>query len=269
VRKNQSAAGHIVAVANQKGGVGKTTLALHLGAAIARAGLRVIVADADTQGNASSWMLGQMPARSGFYDLFVCEHALPDVIQAVNGHWGLGLIPGNDGTAQAMTVLATLQRPFETIARGLRPLANAVDYVFIDMPPSKAAGFNELLFAADLILIPTQLERHSLEGVVFMAQACRDIIAHHGHGPRLLGIVPNMRRRNTRLHRRQHAALLQTFQSVVWPSIPESIAIADAASAGRVIFDTDPRSAAAQQLGLVARRLLENTGHREAIDGWQ
>lgn len=250
--------GKIIAIANQKGGVGKTTLAIHCAAWLAAQKRRIILIDADTQANASTWILGQMPASSGLYDLLVRERALGQTLTAVNGRWGLGLIAGGLATADAMTVLVTLRKPFDTVANVIRPLGRAADYVLIDMPPSRAAGFQELLYAADLVLIPTQLERHSLEGVVFMAQACTELARQHHRGPRLLGIVPNMRRRNTLLHKRQHGQLVKTFQSLVWPSIPESIAIADAASTGRTVFEAAPGHPVAKALALIAQRIEEN-----------
>jgi len=252
--------GTIIAIANQKGGVGKTTLAVHGAAYLARHGQRVILIDADTQANASSWILGQIPDRSALYDLLVRERTLADVLRRVNGAWQIGFLPGSAATAGAMTVLETLRRPFDTLTRALAPLARVADTVLVDMPPSRASGFLELLYAADRVLIPTQLERHSLEGVVFMAQACHDLHEQHGRGPRLLGIVPNMLDRRTLLHHRQARQLVESFGSAVWPPIPRMIAIAETASTGRVVFDSAPGSDADRALNTFGQRLLANGG---------
>jgi len=251
--------GTIIAIANQKGGVGKTTLALHGAAYLARHGQRVVVIDADTQANASSWVLGYVPASSALYDLLVRERSWADVLRRVNGAWQIGFLAGSAETAGAMTVLETLHRPFDTVARRLAPLAKVADHVLIDMPPSRASGFLELLYAADHVLIPTQLERHSLEGVVFMAQACHDLREQHGRGPRLLGIVPNMLDRRTLLHSRQATRLVQSIGAAVWAPIPRAIVVAETAGTGRVVFDSAPGSDADRALEAFGQRLLANS----------
>ncbi len=251
--------GKIVAVANQKGGVGKTTLAVHCAAWLSRHGKRVVLVDGDPQGNATSWLLDGDVSDAGLFRLLVVGDQLGRVVRAVDSRWNVGLLPGNDRTGEAMIFLAATGKPFDTVARAIRPLAAVADYVLIDMPPSKAAGFRELLFAADWVVVPTQLERLALEGVAFMAHTCRELREQRRQGPRLLGVVPNMVRR-TREHRQQLEALLQAFGSVVWPPVPLAVCVAEACAYGQPVFDFAPRETAALALGQVAQRLLENTG---------
>lgn len=252
----------IIALANQKGGVGKTTLTIHLAAWLAERNRRVIVVDGDPQGNATSWLLDGDISDPGLFRLLVQKHKLGEVIRSVNDRWkGIGLLPGNDETGDAMLFLSVTSKPFDTVARSLRPLGKVADYVLVDTPPSKAAGFRELLFAADWTLVPTQLERLSMEGVRFMAHTCLELQKREGRGPRLLGIVPNMVRQ-TREHLTQLAELVKAFGPTVWPPVPQTIRIPEACAYGLTMFSSAPEEKATKAMGLVARRLLENTGGR-------
>lgn len=249
--------GKIVAVANQKGGVGKTTLAIHLAAYLSRQGKRVVVVDADPQANATSWLTGGNLSEAGMFRLLVVEDPIAKVVRLINGKWKIGLLPSNVRTSEAMTFLSSTGKPFDTIARAIRPLANVADYVLIDMPPSRGAGFAETLYAADLVLVPTQLERMSLEGVTFMAQSALQLTKERQHGPRLLGVVPNMAR-HTIEHRDQLQALLKVFGQTVWPPIPHSIRVAEAASFGSTVFDHAPDESVTKSLILIGQRFVEN-----------
>ena len=262
--------GTIVAFANQKGGVGKTTLAAHIGAWLSAQGERVIAVDGDPQANLSSWLLDGQVDDPGLFRLLVAGDPLHRVVRAVRGEWQLGLLPGNYRTGEAMIFLAATGRPFDTVARTLRPLASLADYVLLDMPPSRAAGFLELLYAADLVVVPTQLERLSLEGVTFMAQAAQDLASRsaaetpsaargrHSHGPRLLGIVPNMARGATREHRQQMRLLFGAFGETVWPPVPLSIRVTEACAHGQTLFTFCPGEFVTGVMERVARRFREN-----------
>uniref|UniRef100_A0A6M3M1U6 Putative ATPase domain containing protein n=1 Tax=viral metagenome TaxID=1070528 RepID=A0A6M3M1U6_9ZZZZ len=252
----------IVALANQKGGVGKTTLTTHLGAWLSRQGQKVIAVDGDPQGNLTSWLLNGDLDDGGMFRLLVVGDPLRRVVRPVGGEWQLGLLPGNFRTGEAMIFLAATRKPFSTVARSVQPLGDMADYVLIDMPPSRSAGFEELLFAADYVLIPTQLERLSLEGVGFMAHAGEDLRREHGRGPRLLGIVPNMARLQTIEHREQLEALVGVYGPTVWPAIPLSVRVTEACSYGQSLFEFAPSEPVTAALAKVAERFLENTRGR-------
>jgi chromosome partitioning protein len=248
----------IIAIANQKGGVGKTTLTVHLGKFLASRGYRVALVDADPQGNTSSWLLdGETATATGMFEMLVVGTPAVKLALDTPG-WPLRLLSGNNRTGEAFIFLSATGKPFDALAQHLRPLCDLADFVLIDTPPSRNAGFAETLFAADLVLVPTQLERHSLEGVVFMAQICRELTARHGHGPRLLGIVPNMTRRQTNEHRQQMEELVGEFGTAVWPPIPLSVHVAEACAFGRTVFDDPQAGPVVGALQLVGERLLDN-----------
>jgi len=225
--------GTIVAIANQKGGVGKTTIAVHLAVGMARLGKRVILVDADPQGNATSWLMDGVHD-GGMYRLLVLRDAPVKLVQGLRG-WGIGLLPGNYETGQALAMLGAVARLGEIPSR-IRPLADVADLVLVDMPPSRMAGFNELLLSADWVVVPTQLERLSMEGVGLMAQAVSEL----GERPRLMGIIPNMTRRATKEHQAQMESLVEAFGGAVWPPLPLTIRVTEAVTFGTTVFDLCP-----------------------------
>lgn len=247
----------VIALANQKGGVGKTTLAVHLAVYLAQHNRRVAVVDADPQGNASSWLLDGDTTQAGMFQLLVVGTPAVSLAHPVNG-WDMRLLPGNSRTGEAFIFLAATGKPFDTIAQMIRPLAREVEYTLIDMPPSKGAGFRETLYAADWVVVPTQLERLSLEGVAFMAATTREMQQQYGRAPRLLGIIPNMARQRTAEHRLQMAELVKTFGPTVWPPVPLSVKVAEACSYGRNLFDFAPNEPVTAALRQVGERLIEN-----------
>jgi chromosome partitioning protein len=247
----------IIAIANQKGGVGKTTLTVHLAAYLAAQGYRAVVVDCDPQGNASSWVLGGDTTQDGLFQLLVVCRPAVALAQEV-GEWGFRILSGNHRTGDAFVFLAATGKPFDTVAQMLRPLAAEADYLLVDMPPSKGAGFRETLFAADWVLVPTQLERLSLEGVAFMSQTCGELVRERGHGPRLLGVVPNMARRQTIEHRAQMDELVAAFGAIVWPPIPLSVRVAEACAFGTTLFKHAPDEPVTDAIRTIGQRLIKN-----------
>jgi chromosome partitioning protein len=247
----------IIAIANQKGGVGKTTLAVHLAYWLAQQGHRVIIVDADPQGNATAWAVDGDLSVDGMWRILVGREPVSAVVQP--SKWeGVSILPGNATTGEAMTVLSTLRRPFDTVAKALRPLNAMADYVFIDMPPSRAAGFHETLFAADYLLVPTQLERLALQGVTLMADTVRLLAQEFDRAPALLGIVPNMVRKQTLEHQENLRILVEHFGQLVWPPIPLTVRLAEASAYGETIFDLEPNKSTAQSLAEIGQRIIEN-----------
>jgi len=240
---------NIIAIANQKGGVGKTTLTIHLAAGAVAAGKRVVVVDADPQGNLTSWLLDGDLSDPGIFRLLVVGETLGKIIRPLK-KWNMGLLPGNARTGEAMIFLGATAR-LGQIVTALSPLRSVADYVLIDMPPSRAAGFDELLQTSDWVVIPTQLERAALEGVLLMAQT----VAGMDH-TRLLGVVPNMIRIQTKEHRAQLEDLISALGQAIWPALPLSIRVTEAFTFGTTLFDLCPGDPITETMNKVVDRFL-------------
>ena len=248
----------IIALANQKGGVGKTTLTVHLAYALAQQGRSVIIVDADPQGNATAWALDNDISSDAMWRLLTSHIAINPADVLAPTKWpGVRILPGNAITGEAMFTVKALGRPFETIAQRLRPLAHLADLVLIDMPPSRAAGFHETLFAADFLLIPTMLERLSFQGVALMADTITLLRQERQASLQLLGIIPNMMR-PVNEHRFNLADLARRFERQGWAPVPQSIRVAEAIRHGDTIFDSEPNHPAARALAGNAQRILNN-----------
>lgn len=247
--------GTIVSIANQKGGVGKTTLAVHLAVGLVQRGKRVVVVDADPQGNASSWFTDGDTEACGLFDTLVVDKPIVACMRAIS-RWQVALLPGNSRTDEAMRFLTAVGR-LASIPGKIRPLADVADVVIIDMPPSRSAGFQELLLASDHLIVPTQLERLSLEGVGLMAQTVAALNERGGH-VRLLAVVPNMVRLNTTEHRDQLRDLVVQFGQTVWPPIPLSIIVTEVCSTGGTLFDGRGKDPASAQMLLLVNRFMQN-----------
>ena len=251
----------VIALANQKGGVGKTTLAMHLARYLCSQDKRVVVIDADPQGNATSWLLDGDISDPGMFMTLVAGSEPWNVVRHISG---LYLLPGNARTGEAYVFMSATGKPFEYARDILRSLCKGIDYVLIDMPPSSGAGYLEMLNVADYVLVPTQAERPSLEGVTFMRKSCQMVKsrAPMRGAPALLGIVPNMVRRINE-HKANVAELASTMGDVVWPPIPLSKFIPEAMSQGVTVFDllaTDSEALAiAEAFRQIGERVLYAT----------
>jgi chromosome partitioning protein len=247
----------IIAIANQKGGVGKTTLAAHLAYWLAQQGRKVIIVDADPQGNATSWALnGELPY-SALWSLLIAERNLGELIQPAR--WdGVRILPSSQKTGDAMIVLRTINAPFSKVASSLRPLEREADYVLIDMPPSRNSGFLETLFAAEHLLIPTQLERMAVEGIVTLTETLVALRSQQGAAPQLLGIAPNMARLHTNEHQYHMKLLIDTFNGAVWPAIPNTVKVAEANSFSETVFEYAPENPIASAFERIGQRVISN-----------
>ena len=243
--------GAVIAVANRKGGVGKTTVTEHLAVGMAARGLRVVVVDCDPQGNLTSLLLGGVED-DGLYRMLVAKTmpALETLLRVVEtGGRPFGLVSGDVTTGDAIAMLAIGQRLGEITAR-IKALGQRVDVVLLDMPPSQAVGFRQLLDGADWLLVVSVMERLAVEGVGQMVAIAVE------RGTRLMGIVPNMVRQTVE-HRENMAALMERLgerADLVWAPIPHTVRVAEAQAYGETMFAYEPDNPATVALrGTVER----------------
>lgn len=231
----------IIVIANQKGGVGKTTTAVTLGVGLAGLGYETLIIDTDPQGNIASF-LGQDPG-PGFFNLIVGQN-LDTVIRPTN-QAGLAIVPGNETTVNADTLIRTDntgQFDQQIILRRLAPFyANGTKkrVIIIDTAPSLSSVQIAALCAGDWLIIPATPEYASETGIAALSSAIAEL-QEMGAGIRLLGIVPTMVDPRRREHKETLADLRETFPGLIFYPVRNLAAIAEAPRAGESIWSYRP-----------------------------
>jgi len=238
----------VITIANQKGGVGKTTSAVNLAAALAMHGCRVLVLDLDPQGNASTAL--DIDHRSGVpsvYDVLVEDQPLASVIRPVAGFAHLYCAPASIDLAGAEIELVPLVARESRLARALVGYdASSLDYIFIDCPPSLGLLTVNSLVAAPEVLIPIQCEYYALEGLEQLLRTIELVRSHLNPRLSVTTILLTMYDGRTRLASQVADEVRDHFGSVVLRSvIPRSVRVSEAPSYGQSVMTYDPGSSGA------------------------
>lgn len=239
----------IIAVANQKGGVGKTTTAVNLGCALAEKGQRILIVDLDPQGNAtSSFGLQQIEGES-CYEALVSEVSLVEKILPTRAE-GVFLIPGDLDLAGAEVEIARMENHLTRLAKTLAPLRadDAFDFVLLDCPPSLGILMTNALAAADELLTPIQCEFFALEGLVKIGRIIEQIRASGANGAlEIGGIVMTMFDARTNLSGQVVQDVREHFGRRVYETIiPRTVRLSEAPSFGKSILEYDSNGAGAK-----------------------
>ena len=250
----------IIAVTNQKGGVGKTTTAVNLSALVADAGKRVLLVDIDPQGNATSG-LGKADTDSNtVYEVLLGEAPAKDAL-VPTGFGALDLMPTAIELAGAEIELVAVADRESLLKRALEPLKADYDYIFIDCPPSLSLLTLNALTAADSVLIPIQCEYYALEGVGQLVNTIKLMRRKLNPALEVEGILLTMYDGRTNLCAQVVQEVRTHFRDEAFETlIPRNVRLSEAPSYGLPIHLYDARCAGAQAYRELARELIERNG---------
>src|SRR5215471_129602 len=252
---------HVVAVANQKGGVGKTTTSINLAASLALADRRILLVDIDPQGNLTSGVgqKGKTPMGGTIYDALTTSTAIADlepylVPTAVDR---MMLLPADRNLTGAEIELVGLPDRESRLRRVLAPLRASFDYIFVDCPPSLGLLTLNALVAADAVLIPLHCEYFALEGLADLVGTMRRVRASLNPSLDVEGVLLTMFDERTNLGQQVAADVRQFFKEKVFRTvIPRNVRLGEAPSHGMPVIMYDVKSRGAEAYLALAREVL-------------
>lgn len=255
----------VLAVANQKGGVGKTTTAINLAASLAANDLRILVVDSDPQGNATTGLgVTKEPDRPSLYSVLLGDALARDAIVSTEFE-GLYLIPADKNLIGANLDLVDIPDREFRLRERLHHIREQYHYILIDCPPALDLLTLNALIAADAVLVPVQCEFFALEGISELMDTIDRIRDSFNHPLQVEGILLTMFDDRTNLTRQVAADLKEFFADQVFRNvIPRSIRLAESPSFGKPILAYDPRSRGAESYIKLAKEILDHEQGRQS-----
>lgn len=249
----------VIAITNQKGGVGKTTTAINLGASLAASEVKVLIIDSDPQGNATTGLgISKVPEKPSLYHVLL--GGLPASQALISaGLEGLSLIPADKNLVGANLELVEIPSREFRLRDAIADIRDMFSYILIDCPPALDLLTLNALVAADSVLVPIQCEFFALEGISQLMDTIDRVRDSFQHRLPLEGILLTMFDDRTNLTRQVATDLKEFFGPEVFQTIiPRSIRLAEAPSFGKPILNYDPRSRGAESYIKLAKEILDH-----------